>query len=155
MTCPKNVGSSDTDKVFGVSVVGNGGDDELTSTGFGMVSGSTFRPIAVTLSGSAGNDTLTADGGYSNLVGGTGDDTLTSGPGGSDEPQFRDHIYGSEGNDTIDTVTNSSDVDVVYCDTQYDQSYTDTLTRGSNDVEAKYFAFPNHIPGGCDHVVSE
>lgn len=153
VTCPKAVGPEDTDKVFNVSVIGNGGNDQLSSSGFGMVSGSTFRPVAVTLSGFAGNDTIVAGGGMSQLVGGLGDDYLQSGPGTSTSSQFRDMLYGSEGNDTINTTINSPDVDGIYCDTQQNQSFTDWLTRNAADVQYGYFVYPfSSIGGGCDNV---
>lgn len=149
--CVKVVGTSDADKVFSVSIIGNDGGDTMTSTGFGMVYGSTYRPIQVTLSGWGGNDTITAYGGYTTIVGGPGDDYLTSGPG---YPAYSsDRIYGSEGSDHIFTRTNSSDTDVIYCDTQYDQVYTDWVERDSYDPMPTYFSFPNTvIPNGCDIV---
>jgi Ca2+-binding RTX toxin-like protein len=140
VTCPKSDGSTDADKVYNVTVVGNGGDDSLTAGGFGMVKGSTFRPIKVTLSGFAGNDTLTANGGFSGLVGGAGNDTLKSGPGTSTDPQFRDVVDGGDGDDVIDTWSNSTDVDGIYCDTSNYSLYYNTLDRDSGDV--KYHTNP-------------
>jgi|GEM_PF-1931115 len=154
VTCPKYSGPADTDKVFSVSVIGYGGADTLTSEGFGMVKGSTFRPIAVTLSGFADDDIITANGGYSSLVGGDGEDTLTSGPGTSTDPQFRDTIYGNNGDDIIDTWSNSTDVDGIYCDNQADNTYLNVLDRDSGDVEYSYFVWPTSIPSCLDDDVT-
>lgn len=133
VTCPKSDGSSDADKVYNVSVIGNGGNDSLTSEGFGFVKGSTFRPIRVTLSGFGGTDTLTANGGYSALVGGDGNDTLTSGPGANADPQFKDSLDGGNGDDTFDSWSNSSDPDAITCDWNNFSLYYNTVDRGSND----------------------
>ncbi|MFC0626001.1 hypothetical protein [Kribbella deserti] len=110
-------------RVHNVSVVSWGGDDVIASAGFGMVMGSTYTPITVTLSGWEDADTLTATGGRSRLIGGTGDDRLVSGPG---TPNFRDSLDGGEGNDTIDSVTGSPDLDGVYCRTGTDHVVKDT-----------------------------
>jgi hypothetical protein len=148
--CVKVVGPSPGDKVFSVSIIGNDGDDTMTRTGFGTVYGTT-QILPVTLSGWGGNDTITSYGGYTSIVGGPGDDYLTSGPG---TPSYStERIYGSEGNDHIYTRGNSSDTDIIYCDTQYDQAYTDWVERDSYDKMPKYFSFPNTvIPNGCDIV---
>ena len=134
VTCPKyaNDGSSDTDKVYTISVLGNAGNDTLTSSGYGMVHNSTFRPIQVTLSGWGDNDTITALGGYSSLVGGPGADTLTSGPGKSmGDSQFKDKIYAAnDGSDVIyaDAAHGSGDADTITCDA------SDTLTKDAIDT---------------------
>jgi len=154
VTCPKYSGPADTDKVFFVSVIGNGGDDTMTSEGFGMVKGSTFRPISLTMSGFAGNDTITANGGMSSLIGGDGNDTLTSGPGHTGDPQFKDRVLGDNGDDVIDTWSNSSDSDGIYCDTQYAQIYLNVLDRDSSDIEYSYFAWPTSIPSCQDDDVT-
>jgi hypothetical protein len=129
ISCPKAVtdSSGNLRKVFNVGVIGSDGNDHFTSTGFGMVSGSTFTPIAVTLSGWGGNDTLTADGGHSSLVGVDGNDTLISGPGSS--TGGADSIDGGAGDDTIDVFTNSPDADGVHCG-----NGTDSVVMNSPDI---------------------
>ena len=129
ISCPKAVtdSSGNLRKVFNVGVIGSDGNDHFTSTGFGMVTGSTFTPIAVTLSGWGGNDTLTADGGHSSLVGVDGNDTLTSGPGSS--TGGADSADGGAGNDTIDVYTSSPDADGVHCG-----AGTDSVTASNSDI---------------------
>lgn len=151
VSCPKVNGPLDSDKVFAVSVIGNGGDDTLTAEGWSWVYGSTYNPIGVTLSGFDGNDTLTANGGYSWLVGGTGNDTLTSGPGTTTGLAPKDRILGQQGDDTIETVTNSSDLDGIECDPQGDLNYEDWLTRNSYDVDTYYTPFELKSTD-CDHT---
>ncbi|MEO3813464.1 hypothetical protein ABGB17_31085 [Sphaerisporangium sp. B11E5] len=154
VTCPKQTGGSTSDRVINVSVLGHGGDDTLTSTGFGMVTGSVYRPVALTLSGFDGDDVITAAGGLSSILGGDGDDTLTSGPGKTQGLEhFGDKVDGGRGGDVIDIATTSPDKDGVSCDPTGDHSSTDTLVRDAGDIEYSHVVFPNPpIGSGCDAV---
>jgi hypothetical protein len=163
ISCPKHVvdGSGNVLKVTDVGINAQGGDDHLSASGAGMVFQSTFTPIRVTLSGGEGNDTIVSDG-YSHLVGGPGDDTLTSGPGKtSGGSQFTDRVFGGAGNDTIDTATNSPDVDGIFCDDQQDVVpdpdifLSDSLRKNTGDQVFAYFVSPNtFLPSGCDNVTT-
>ncbi|WP_440073262.1 hypothetical protein [Streptosporangium sp. OZ121] len=146
VVCPKELPGADSpgERVVGVAVNGHDGDDTLTSSGFGLISGQTFRPISVGLSGWAGDDTLVATGGLSHLLGGPGDDSLTSGPGYPAYPHSKDRLSGQDGNDTINSVTNSPDVDEIACDEMTNMSFTDWLTRDSGDIAGVW--------SGCDNV---
>ena len=156
ISCPKFAHDTNNSLVAvnTIDVEGWGGADQLSLSGFGTVYQST-QPIQATLSGWEGNDTLTATGGYSWIVGGSGDDTITSGPGSTG---VHDQIYGGAGNDTIDTETNSSDVDTIYCDDQVDvvpnpDTYlSDSLNKDSGDNVGSYFVYPNSYPSGCDTI---
>ncbi|MFG1654904.1 hypothetical protein ACGFIY_00040 [Micromonospora chersina] len=171
ISCPKFAFDSNPNlrEVRNVSIVGWAGSDNLSTSGSGMVvasvtngvaSESTFTPIQASLSGFEDADTLTANGGYSYLVGGPGDDTLTSGPGKTTgDSQFKDRVDGGAGNDTIDTETNSPDQDTITCDNQADvvpdpdTFLSDSLNKDSGDNVLNYFVLPNTlIPSGCDII---
>jgi hypothetical protein len=156
--CPKTKGPLSSDKVFNVTIKTNDGNDTLVSTGTGTVSG-TSQPLKVTLTGFGGNDTITATGGYSAVIGGDGDDILTSGPG---TVGYSDYAYGNAGNDTIYTTGptsspagNSGDRDWIYCDNNLDLGYTDTVYKESQDVIGTYYHNPPPSgSSGCDTVYS-
>ena len=151
VTCPKDVGSGSADKVFNISILGNDGDDTLTSSGYGLVSGSS-QPIKVTLAGWGGDDTLVATGGYSGITGGPGDDDITSGPGTSG---YNEYIYGQDGNDTIHTDGDSTDLDRIYCDDNLDLGYTDVVHKENQDIIMGYPHWPPPaLSSGCDTVYS-
>jgi hypothetical protein len=152
VTCPKtNGGSLDSDKVFNVTIKTNDGNDTLVSTGTGTVSGSS-QPIKVTLTGFGGDDTATATGGYSYVIGGDGDDILTSGPGTSG---YSEYVYGNAGNDTIYTDGSSTDLDRIYCDNNLDLGYTDTVYKENQDIIMGYPHWPPPaLSSGCDTVYS-
>lgn len=151
VTCPKTDGAGDTNKIVYATVLGYGGDDTLTAEGWSWVDGSSYTPIRTTLNGFAGDDTITANGGYSHLYGHDGNDTITSGPGTTTGAAPWDIIEGMNGDDTIDTATNSTDRDGIHCDNNGSFSYTNWLTRESDDVDT-YYAIPFPTFGGCDNV---
>lgn len=172
ISCPKFAYDSNPNlhKVYNVSVIGWDGADDLSATGAGMVIDhvtagvgydSTFTPIQTNLSGWEADDTVSSTGGFSFMTGGPGDDTLSSGPGkiAGAGSQFTDHLYGGAGNDTIDTVTNSTDADVVYCDDLVDVTpnpdtyLSDSLTKNTGDTVPNYFVPPSSTyPNGCDTI---
>lgn len=118
-----------------VTMTGGAGDDTLTSD-----SASTK---ADTINGGAGNDTITGAGGADILNGGEGNDIITGGAGA-------DQLTGGAGNDTFviaavasgtvyDTITDLASGDIIRGVNQGTETFTTTaVTVGSNAVFQDY-----------------
>jgi Ca2+-binding RTX toxin-like protein len=85
---PAAVGVFHADATDQLIVNGGAGNDTINAST--LAAGA----IALTLDGSAGDDTLTGSQGTDVLRGGDGNDTLTGGPGG-------DQVFGDDGNDRL------------------------------------------------------